>query len=134
MITMGSKTICSKSNSITFYRSLGMRNEVKTQKERSQGTSIQQTSMPYLPRGKGEGGAVITMGSKTICSKSNSITFYRSLGMRDEVKTQKEPSQGTSIQQTSMPYLPRGKGEGGGGCDNDGFQDYLLQIQFYHVL
>ena len=55
------------------------------------------------------------MGSKTICSKSNSITFYRSLGMHDEVKTQKERSQGTSIQQTSMPYLPRGKGEGGGG-------------------
>ena len=58
---------------------------------------------------------MITMGSKTICSKSNSITFYRSLGMRDEVKTQKERSQGTSIHQTSMPYLPRGKGEGGGG-------------------
>ena len=69
---------------------------------------------------------MITMGSKTICSKSNSITFYRSLGMRNEVKTQKERSQGTSIQQTSMPYLPRGKG--GGGCDNNGFQDYLLQI------
>ena len=76
---------------------------------------------------------MITMGSKIICSKSNSITFYGSLGLRNEVETQKERSQGTSIQQTSMPYCLRGGG-GGGGSENKRFEDYLLQIQFYHVL
>ena len=40
----------SKSNSITFYWSPGMCNQVETLKERSQWTSIHQNSMHYLPR------------------------------------------------------------------------------------
>ena len=51
--TKGFKIICSKSNSITFYMSLGMHNQVETQKERSRGTSIQQNSGHYLPGGGG---------------------------------------------------------------------------------
>ena len=42
---------------------------------------------------------------KIICSKSNSITFNRSLEMRNEVETQDQLSQGTSIQQNIMRYL-----------------------------
>ena len=93
----------------------------------TQGTSIQQNSVHYLPR-KGGGGCLRTIGLKIICSKSNSITFYMSLGMRNQVETQKERSQGTSLQQNSMHYLPRG------GSENNRFENNLLQIQFYHVL
>ena len=50
MRTIGFKIICSKSNCITFYRSLGIQNQVETQKERCQGTSIHKNSMHYLPR------------------------------------------------------------------------------------
>ena len=64
--------------------------QVETQNKRSQGTSVQQNSMHYLPRGWGGGGGLRTMTLKIICSKSNSITFYRSLGMRNQVETQKE--------------------------------------------
>ena len=49
MTTKGLNIIRSKSNSITFYESHGMRNQIETQKERSQGTSIQDNSMHYLP-------------------------------------------------------------------------------------
>ena len=90
----------------------------------------QQNSMPYWPRGGG-GGGMRTIGLKIICSKSNSITFYRSLGMRNQVETQKEWSQGKSFQQNSMPYWPGGRG---GGYEDNRFANYLLQIQFYHVL
>ena len=86
-----------------------MRNQVETQKERSQPTSNKQYYMHYIPRG---GGGLRTIGSEIIRSKSNSITFYRSLVMRNQVETQKEWSQATSIQQNSMHYMPRG---GGGG-------------------
>ena len=104
-----------------------MRNQVQTQKEWSQATSIQQNSMHYMPRGEGGGGRRPT-GSKVIRSKPNSITLYRSLGMRNQVETQKEWSQATSIQQNSMHYIPRRESE------NSRFQNYSLQIQFYHVL
>ena len=62
--------------------------------------------------GGGGGGSLTTKGLNIIRSKSNSITFYGSLGMRNQVETRKERSQGTSIQQNSMHYLSR---EGGGG-------------------
>ena len=65
--------IGSKSNSITFYRSLGKSNHIETQKKRSQGTSIQQNSMHYLPRMRG------SMGTKVlniIGSKSKYINFF----------------------------------------------------------
>ena len=63
-----------------------------------------------------------------ICSKGNSITLYKSLGMRNQVETQKERSTRTSHRQNSMHYLSRGESE------NNRFQNNLLQIQFYHVL
>ena len=47
--------------------------------------------------------------------------------MNNQVETQKEGSQGTSIQQSSMHYLPRG------GSENNMFQNNLLQIQLCHV-
>ena len=53
----------------------------------------------------GGGGDLRTVVFKIICFNSNSITFYRSLGMRNQVETQKERSQGTSIQQNSIHYL-----------------------------
>ena len=81
-----------------------MRNQVETQKELSQGTSIHENSMQYLLRGGGSENNEL----QNICSKSNSITFYRSPGMRNQVETQKERSQGTSIHEHSMQYLLRG--------------------------
>ena len=87
-----------------------MCNQVETQKEQSQRTSIQQNSIHFLPRK----GGLRTIGFKIICSKSNSITFYKSLGMRNQVETQKERFQGTSIQQNSMHYVTGG---GGGGWE-----------------
>ena len=60
---------------MTFYRSFGMRNEVETQKELTQVTSIQQTSMQYLSRGWSE-------------NNRFQNTFYRSLGLRNQVETQ----------------------------------------------
>ena len=62
--------------------------QVETQNKRSQGTSVQQNSMHDLPRGGGRG--LRTMTLKIICSKSTSITFYRSLGMHNQAETQKE--------------------------------------------
>ena len=82
--------MCSKFSSITFHRSPGMRNQVETQKERSQRTSIHENSMQYLLR---RGGGSENNELQNICSKSNSITFYRCLG--------------TSIQENSMHYLLR---------------------------
>ena len=75
--------------------------------------------MYYLPTG-----GLRTIGNKIIYS----ITFYRSLEMRSQVETQKEQSQGTSIQQNAMHYLPIG------GSENNRLQNNLLQIQFYHIL
>ena len=85
--------------------------------------------MRFLPRGGGAG--LRTKGLNIIGSKSNSITFYRSLGMHNHIETHKERSQGTSIQQKSMHYLPRGGGE---GSEDKRLEYYSLQIQFYHVL
>ena len=110
------RIIWSKINSITFYRSLEMSNEIVTQKERSQGTSNQQNFVHYLPKG----GVREEKISKCFCSKSNQINFYKSLGMRNQLETQKERSERTSIQQNSMHYLPRGRSE------NKSFQNYLL--------
>ena len=108
-----------------------MRNQAETQKEWTQGTSIQQNSIHCLLRGGGGGGgAVKTIGFKIICSKPNTVTLDRSLGMRNQVDTQKEWSQGTSIQQNSIHYLPRG---GGGVSEGNRFQNNLLQIQYCHV-
>ena len=45
------------------------------------------------------------MTLKISCSKSSSITFHGSPGMRDQVETQKEWSQLTSIHQNSKHYL-----------------------------
>ena len=44
--------------------------------------------------------------------------------MRNQVETQKERSQGTSIQQNSVHYLPLG---GVGGSEINRFQNNLLQ-------
>ena len=60
---------------------------------------------------RGGGGGLKTISCKKICSKSNSITFYRSVGMRNQVE--KERYQGTSNQENSMQYLLR-RGGGGG--------------------
>ena len=84
-------SFCCKSNCITFYRSPGMRSQVGTQKEQSQLTSTHKNYMHYLP--KGGGGGLRTFTFKIICSKSNSITFCRSPGMRSQVGRQKERSQ-----------------------------------------
>ena len=84
-----------------------MRNQVKIQKEWSQGSSIQQDTMHVLPQGGWGMGAVRTIGFQTSCSKCKSIAFYRSLGMRNQVETQKERCQGISIQRNSMHYFPR---------------------------
>ena len=84
-----------------------MRNQVKIQKEWSQGSSIQQDTMHVLPKGGWGMGAVRTIGFQTSCSKCKSIAFYRSLGMRNQVETQKERCQGISIQRNSMHYFPR---------------------------
>ena len=66
-----------------------MRNQVKIQKEWSQGTSIQQDTMHVLPKGGWGVGAVRTIGFKTSCSKCKSIAFYRSLGMHSQVETRR---------------------------------------------
>ena len=82
-----------------------MRSQVETQYERSQGTSIQQNSMHYLPREGSE--------SNRFPPNLLQIQFYqvlRSLGMDNQVETQKERYQRTSIQQNSMHYLPMGGG------------------------
>ena len=100
-----------------------MRNQVETQKEWSQGTSIHENSMQYLLRGRSENNEL-----QKICSKPNSITFYRSLGMRNQVETQKERSQGTSIHENFMQYLPRG------GLWEQWVAKTLLHIQLYLVL
>ena len=66
--------------------------------------------MHYLPRGHG---GLKTKGFKVIRSKSNSIAFYWSLGMRNQVETQKERSQETSIQSNEPThFLFRGEGAG----------------------
>ena len=105
------KMSCSKSNSNTSYGSPGVRNQVETQKERSQLTSIQQDSLHFFPGGGGEGG-LRTMTLRMSCSKSNSNTSYGSHEVRNQVETQKERSQLTSIQQDLLHYFPGG---GGGG-------------------
>ena len=83
-----------------------MRMQVKREKERSQGTLIHEKSMQYLLRGGGGGGSE-NNELQNICSKFNSITFYKSLGMRNRLETQKERSQETSIHENSMQYLLR---------------------------
>ena len=57
---------------------------------------------------KGGGGGFTTKVVSVIHFKSNCITFYGSLGMRNQVETQKERSEGTYIQNNSRHYLPRG--------------------------
>ena len=64
------------------------------------------------------------------CSKSNSNTSYGSHEVRNQVETQKERSQLTSIQQDSLHYFPGGGGGGGGGAENNDFKNELLLIQF----
>ena len=84
-----------------------MFNQVETQKERSQGTSIPYNSMQYLLKGRRGGGGSENNELQNMCSKSNSTTFYRSPGMRNQVETEKERSQGTSNHENSMQYLLR---------------------------
>ena len=84
MTKKGLNIIRSKSNSITLYGSLGMRNQIETQKKPSQGTSIQDNSMHYLPRG-----VLTRKGLNIIRSKCNSVTFCGSLGMRNKIETKK---------------------------------------------
>ena len=81
---------CSNSNFNTFNGSPGMRNQLEPQEERYQLTSSHKHSMHYLPREGG--GGLRTMTLRISCSKSNSITFYGSPGMRNQVGTQKERS------------------------------------------
>ena len=85
---------CSKSNYNSFYEPLGMRNQIETQNERSQGKYF--SKIPCIICLEG-GGDLRTIAFITICSKSNSIMFYRSLEMRNQVETQKERSQGGSF-------------------------------------
>ena len=82
-----------------------MRNQVETQhnKERSKGKSFYKILCIICQEG-----GLKTIGFKIIRSKSNSITFYRSLGMRNQVETQKERSQGKSFSKNSMYHLPWG--------------------------
>ena len=80
---------CSKSNFITFYRSTGIRNQVETQKERSQGTPIHEILCNICWEGGSENNEL-----QKIFSKSNSITSYRSPGMRNEVETQRNGPKG----------------------------------------
>ena len=101
------KTICSESNSITFYGSLGMRKQI----ENTQGTVPRHFNSAQFYALFAKRVGLTTKGLNIIRSKSNSITFYGSLGMRNQIEIQKERSQGTSIQHNSMHYLPRG-GEG----------------------
>ena len=82
-----------------------MFNQVETQKERSQGTSIPYNSMQYLLKGRGGGSENNELQNMSF--KSNSITFYRFPGMRNQVETEKERSQGTSNHENSMQYLLR---------------------------
>ena len=102
------KLSCSESKPITFYRSPRMSNQEEKQKERSQLTSTHKNSMNYLPKrgGGGEGGPRAT-NLNISCSKSNFIAFNRSTGMRNQVQTQKERSQGISVHENSMQYLLR---------------------------
>ena len=65
---------------------------------------------------------------QNIGCKSSFITFYRSPGMRNQVETQKEGSQRTSIHENSMQYLLRGV------VWEQWVAKNLLQIQLYHVL
>ena len=92
--------ICSKSNSFTFYRFPGMHNQVETQKKGSQGTAIHENSSNNCCGGWSENNEL-----QRICSKSNSITFYRYPGMLNQVEKQKEGSQETSIHENSIQYL-----------------------------
>ena len=68
------KISCSKSSSITFHGSPGMRDQVEIQKKWSQLTSIHQNSKHYLLKAGSENNDFKSS------SKSNSITFYGPLG------------------------------------------------------
>ena len=83
--------------------------------------------MHYLPK-RGGGGGLRIIDFKIVCFKSNSTTFYRSLGMRNQVETQKERSQGKSFSKILCIICLDGRSE------NNRFQNKSLQIQFYHVL
>ena len=117
--------LCSKSNSITLCRSPGMRNQVKTQKERSEGGSFSKILGIICLEG-----GLRRIGFKIICFKSNYIMFYRSLGMPIEVETRKEGCQGKSFSKILCIICLKGGGE----SENNRFQNSLLQIQFYHIL
>ena len=74
-----------------------MRNQVETQMERHKGLQFNNILCIICLEGGVEWG-LITNGFKIIRFKSNSITFYRRLGMRNQVETQQERSQRNSIQ------------------------------------
>ena len=61
-------------------------------------------------------------------SKSNSITFYISLEMRNQIETQKERYKGKSFSKILCIICL------GGGSENNRFQNNLLQIHYCHVL
>ena len=174
MRTMTFKISCYISNSITFWGSPVMRNQVVTQKGRSQLTSTRQIILfTCLERGsenndfkntlhqiqfyhvawapwdvqssrnkkgavrfdfnsskfqalysrRGGGGRLRTMSLRISCSKSKSITFYGFPGILNQVETQKEQSQLTSLHQISKHYLRSG------GSENNDFKNKLPQIQ-----
>ena len=124
---IGFKIICSKSNYIMFYRSLGMPIEVETRKEGCQGKSFSKI-LCIICLKRGGGGSLRIIDFKIVCFKSNSTTFYRSLGMRNQVETQKERSQGMSFSKIPCIICLDGRSE------NNRFQNKSLQIQCYHVL
>ena len=118
----------SKYNSIAFYRSLGMRNQVETQKKLSQGDFNSATFYALFSLMGGGGG-----GLRTISFKINllQIQLYHILSIAwicNQVETEKERSQFSSILQNSMHCLARE------GSRNNSFQNNFLQIQFFHVL
>ena len=100
----------------------GMCNQVETKKERSDLTSIHQNFKHYI-QGGGGGGRLRTMSLRISCSKSKSITFYGFPGLLNQVETQKEQSQLTSLHQISKHYLRSG------GSENNDFKNKLPQIQ-----
>ena len=107
---------------------LGCAIKQKHKRNRPKGLQFSKILCIICLEGRGEGVTEDNRFQKINCSKSNSITFYRFLGMRNQADTQKKRSQGTSTWQNSIHYYPRTWSQ------NNRFQNNLLQIRFYNVL
>ena len=104
-----------------------MRNQVETQKERSQLASIPKKSMHYFSIGGRGGGGLSTIAKRFSCSKSNSNTFCGSPGMHNEVETQMERSKWISIPKKRRQFCFRGGGDVG---KQKKLRIFLFQTQF----